>query len=101
EEARVELAALLSRTADDLPGRPEPLAAPGLALASGDVLARALEHRPELRAADAAIARAETAVRLAERNRLPDFEVSVGRFVNSAAADGFGAMLSMTLPIFN
>jgi cobalt-zinc-cadmium efflux system outer membrane protein len=65
------------------------------------VVSRALERRPDVRAQDAAIAREESAVKLAERSRYPDFEVSVGRFVNSDARDGFGGMLSMTLPIFN
>ena len=47
----------------------------------------------------AAIAREESAEELAERNRLPDFEISLGRFVNYGQSDGFGAMASVTLPI--
>ena len=38
---------------------------------------------------------------LAHRNYYPDFEVSVGRFVNYGANDGFGAMASVTLPFAN
>jgi len=100
-QARTELAALLSRDARSLSGRPEPLPVPVLALNTEDVVQRALEERPDVQAQEEAIAREQTALRLAERNRFPDFEVSVGRFVNTDARDGFGAMVSMTLPIFN
>lgn len=101
ENARAELAALLSRTKESLAGRPEELPSPTMPLSTEHVIVQALEHRPDVRAQEAAIAREESAVKLAERNRYPDFEVSVGRFVNSDARDGFGGMLSMTLPIFN
>ncbi len=101
ERARLALAALLSKAPDEVAGRPEPLAPPRLAQNTADVVAQAFAHRPELRGADAAIAREQAAVRLAERNRYPDFEVSLGRFINDDAADGFGAMLSMNVPIFN
>ena len=100
-QARAELGALLSRDARSLGGRPEPLPVPVLALNTEDVVQRALEGRPDVQAQEEAVAREETALRLAERNRLPDFDVSVGRFVNTDARDGFGAMVSMTLPIFN
>lgn len=101
ENARAELASLLSRTKESLAGRPEELPPPTMALSTEDVIVQALEHRPDVRAQEAAIAREESAVKLAERSRYPDFEVSVGRFVNSDARDGFGGMISMTLPIFN
>ena len=38
---------------------------------------------------------------LAHRSYYPDFEVSVGRFVNYGQSDGFGAMASVTLPFVN
>jgi outer membrane protein TolC len=101
DDARAELAALLSRDAASLDGRPESLPAPTLALSSDEIVARALADRPDVHAQADAIAREESAVKLAERNQYPDFEVSLGRFQNTDARDGFGAMLSMTLPIFN
>lgn len=100
-QARAELAALLSRDSRSLSGRPEPLAAPALGLNTEDVVLRALEERPDVQAQEQVVAREESALKLAERNRYPDFEVSLGRFVNTDARDGFGAMVSMTLPIFN
>lgn len=101
DHARAELASLLSRDAASLAGRPEALPVPALTLATEDVIAQALAHRPDIRAQAETVAREQSAVKLAERNQYPDFEVSVGRFENTDARDGFGAMLSMTLPIFN
>src|SRR6185369_15844556 len=57
-----------------------------------------LRQRPELGARDAGIARQESSVELAHLQYRPDFEVSIGRFVNYGANDGFGAMASVTLP---
>ena len=52
--------------------------------------------------AQAAPSRASSArVELARKAYWPDFEVSVGRFVNYGASDGFGAMASVTLPFAN
>jgi hypothetical protein len=59
----------------------------------------ALHDRPELAARDAVVAREATGARLAEKGYLPDFEVSVGRFLNADAPNGFGAMASMTIPL--
>ena len=59
---------------------------------------RALAERPEVAAMQAAIARQKSTVELAHMNFRPDFEFSVGRFVNYGASDGFGAMASVTLP---
>ena len=101
DRARTELAALVSETARDLIGSPEPPPPPRLPDSLPELVSAALERRPDIAAERAAIAREETAVRLAKRNYLPDFELSVGRFVNYRADDGFGAMASVTLPIFN
>ena len=62
---------------------------------------RALAERPEVAAMQAAIARQKSTVELAHMNFRPDFEFSVGRFVNYGASDGFGAMASVTLPFVN
>jgi cobalt-zinc-cadmium efflux system outer membrane protein len=101
DRARAELAALVSRPSTDLRGLPVAPTPPRLAASLEQLLADAFEHRPDLLAAHDAVARDGSAVELAERNRLPDFEVSVARFVNHDAPDGFGAMASVTLPILN
>ncbi len=96
--AGAELNALLSREPAAPLGAPEEIAPPLLDDAPAALTARALERRPELAAQRAAVAREEAATRLADRNYWPDFEFSVGRFVNFDAEDGFGAMASVTIP---
>jgi cobalt-zinc-cadmium efflux system outer membrane protein len=101
ETARARLNALLSRPPGDALGVPD---APSLAeppSSPDDLIAAAVAHRPELAAQAATIAGQEHALALARKAYLPDFELSVGRFVNARASDGFGAMASVTLPIAN
>src|SRR5207249_1435615 len=45
------------------------------------------------------IAREESSLRLARLNYLPDFELSVERFVNFKRNDGLGVMAAMSIPI--
>jgi outer membrane protein TolC len=103
--AAAELNALLSRAADEPLGTPQdpPLAPDDAALAEpgagARLVARALRHRPELAQQAAMVARERNALALARKAALPDFEVAVSRFVNDGADDGFGAMLSMTVPL--
>lgn len=101
ESARAEINALLSRALEEPLGVPEAPATPRLADSPQTLSELALESRPELRAQAAMIAREESAEALAQKAYYPDFEVSVGRFVNDAAPDGFGAMASVTLPFLN
>ena len=101
ERARAELAALVSYSVAAVSGTPEPPPRPELRASASELVQLALLHRPDLTAQEAGIAREEAAVALAKRGYLPDFEVSVGRFVNPGERDGFGAMASVTLPIFN
>lgn len=98
ESARAELSALLSRGADKVVGTPTETIEPGLEGTAEQLTELALRQRPELAAQAAAIARAERAIERAQRNYLPDFEVSVGRFVNYGQNDGFGAMASVSIP---
>ena len=98
ETAAAELNALLSQPPETPLGVPEdpPMLAPrGTLEALTDL---ALAQRPELAAQRSAIAREQTAVELARLGRRPDFEFSVGRFVNYQRSDGFGAMASVTVP---
>jgi cobalt-zinc-cadmium efflux system outer membrane protein len=99
--AEAELRGVLSRDGDDPLGVPMDPPAPALAATADHLVDLALSGRPELAAQDAAITRAEAAVALAHRNYYPDFEVSVGRFENYSQRDGYGALASVTLPIFN
>jgi cobalt-zinc-cadmium efflux system outer membrane protein len=93
------LNALLSREPGSPLGIPEDPPAPQLDKTPDALIALALARRPELAARGAAIARDETGVRLAERDRLPDFEVAGSRFVNYGSRDGFGAFVSVTIPL--
>jgi outer membrane protein, heavy metal efflux system len=97
--ARAALNALLSRADDEPLGVPEGPPPPALDVRLDDLVALALERRPERVAQQAAIAREENALRLAKLNYLPDFELSAGRFVNYRARDGVGAMVSVSIPI--
>jgi outer membrane protein TolC len=98
EEARAALRAVMSDP-DVVLGVPEDPPRPALPSSAAALLDRALHDRPELAARDALIAREATGTRLAEKGYLPDFEVSVGRFINHDASDGFGAMASVTIPL--
>lgn len=99
ESETAALNALLSREPDAPLGVPEDPPAPRLGGSPQDLIALALASRPELTAQGAAVARDETGVRLAQRDRLPDFEVAGSRFVNYGHSDGFGAFVSVTIPL--
>jgi outer membrane protein TolC len=98
ETAAAELNALLSRAPEEPLGVPEdpPMTPIGASLDTLTDLA--LRQRPELAAQRAAIAGEERGVELAKQTRRPDFEFTVGRFLNYGRNDGFGAMASVTLP---
>jgi cobalt-zinc-cadmium efflux system outer membrane protein len=101
DTARAALNALLSRPPGDPLGTPEEPPLPVLPPSADALIEAALARRPELSAQDATIAGQQHALALARKAYLPDFEVSVGRFVNFDARDGFGAMASVTVPIAN
>ena len=98
ETAEAELNALLSRPPDEPLGVPEDPPMQPLEASVQTLTDRALQQRPELAAQRAAIAREQSGVELARYNWRPDFEFSVGRFVNFGRNDGFGAMASVTVP---
>ncbi|MBY0280390.1 TolC family protein [Candidatus Binatia bacterium] len=101
ESARAELNTLLGRRPDEPLGEPAPMPVPRLDLTPQALADLALGNRPDLAAQSSTIAREESAEELAHKSYYPDFEVSVGRFVNYGASDGFGAMASVTLPFAN
>ena len=98
DAARAELNALLSRTPDAPLGEPEAPAVHRIETPLATLIERALDARPELAGQQALIDRDASGVELAELGYWPDFEVSVGRFLNYGRSDGFGAMASVTLP---
>ncbi len=99
ESTRAELNALLSRPPREPLGVPEDPPAARLDPEAEALIDVALTSRPELRAQQAAVSREEAAVRLAQREYFPDFEFSVGRFLNPGARDGFGAMAAVSIPL--
>jgi outer membrane protein, heavy metal efflux system len=101
ETARATLNALLSRPPRDPLGVPEAPHLPEPPPGTEALIETALAHRPELAAQAATIGGQQRALALARKAYLPDFEVSVGRFINAGRSDGFGTMASMTLPIAN
>lgn len=96
--ARAELNALLSRPADEALGVVEPPPGSRLDATPEGLTETALRRRPEVASQQAAIARDETNVRLARLGYLPDFDVTLERFFNSGREDGFGAIVSISLP---
>ncbi len=98
--ARAELNALLSRSPERAARRSRKIL-PRLVLAETDeeLVARALRSRPEVAAQAAAVERERSRVEMARLDRLPDFELSVSRFVNYHSRDGFGAMAAVSLPL--
>ncbi|MBI3784073.1 MAG: TolC family protein [Deltaproteobacteria bacterium] len=99
EGARAELNALLSQAPAEPLGVPESPPVPKLAETAEQWTALALKQRPEVAAQTAIIARDDSSVRLAHLNYLPDFEFTVGRFINAGRSDGFGAIASVSIPL--
>ncbi len=99
DTARAELNTLLSRRAGDPLGTPEAPPLPRLDADPDALVARALRERPEVKAAAAAVAREEAAVRLSGLDYLPDFEFAVERFINHTGRDGVGGMAALTIPL--
>ena len=101
ETAKAKLNLLLSRAPQSPLGEPvgpiEP-AEPGNRPALEELQQLAVQSRPELRAVDLDIARSRTATALAQKQYYPDFNVMVERFQNFGARDGFGGMVTMSLP---
>jgi len=101
ETAKARLNLLLSRAPQSPLGEAvEPIgpAEPGKRPTVEELQQMAVQSRPELRAVDLEIARSRTATALAQKQYYPDFNVMVERYQNFGARDGFGGMVTMTLP---
>lgn len=96
--ARAELNALLSRSPNEPLGVPEDPPAPRLDQTDDDLIVRALRDRPEAAAKAAAVERERAKLEIARLDYLPDFEISISRFVNFQNRNGFGAMAAVSLP---
>ncbi|MGH7182253.1 MAG: TolC family protein [Nitrospiraceae bacterium] len=63
-----------------------------------DLHSRALNDRPEIKAAELDVQRNEQSHALAQRQYYPDFNVAFQRFQNYQTNDGFGAYVAMSIP---
>jgi len=98
QNAAAELNALLSQPPDQPLGVPEDVRVQPLSASVETLTDLALRQRPELAAQRAALAGDESGVELAQQGWRPDFELSFGRFINYSRSDGFGAIVSVSLP---
>jgi len=101
ETAKAKLNLFLSRDPQSPLGEPvEPVGLGGKGARStlDELYRTAIQNRPELRVLDFDIARNETATTLAQKQLYPDFNVSLERYQNFGARDGFGGGVTMSLP---
>ncbi len=98
-KAAARLNALVSRPPEAPLGIPENPPSLGLPYAMAELEERTLRNRPELLAQARALDKERLALALTHKAYYPDFEVSVSRFVNFDARDGFGVMVSASIPL--
>ncbi len=98
-KAQARLNALLSRPPEAPLGMPQNPPPPGLPYAMAELEELTLKNRPELLAQVSALEREQLTLALARKAYYPDFEVSVGRFVNFGERDGFGIEVSASIPL--
>jgi outer membrane protein TolC len=99
--ARATINTLLHRPADAPLGEPREIVPADEPFDLKDLTARALQSRPDLRAAELRIKSTQTALRLAEREKnLPDFSVGVDYWQVPGGPDAYAAMFSINLPWF-
>ncbi|MGH7803116.1 MAG: TolC family protein, partial [Candidatus Binatia bacterium] len=96
--AAARLNSILSQAPETVLGVPEEPPALTLPDEPKALVAAALERRPDLAALRARVGGAEAAIASARLGLRPDFELSVSRFQNTGARDGFGATAAVTLP---
>jgi cobalt-zinc-cadmium efflux system outer membrane protein len=98
ESAKAKLNVILNRAPQSPLAEPLEPTGPRARRTLEDLQQVAIQNRPELRALDIEIAKSQTAVALAQKQYYPDFNVMVSRFQNFGARDGFGGMVTMSLP---
>jgi len=98
-KAEARLNALLSRPPEAPLGIPQNPPSTGLPYAMAELEQRTLRNRPELLAQAKVLDKERLALALTRKAYYPDFEISMSRFVNSDARDGFGVMVSASIPL--
>jgi len=99
--SRAALNTLLHRPGDAPLGEPKEIVPADEAFDLADLLVRAAQTRPDLKAAELQVKSTRASLRLAERERdLPDFSVGVDYWQIPGGPDAYGAMLSINLPWF-
>jgi outer membrane protein TolC len=102
--ARARLNTLMGRDPGSLLEVSGEYATPGTLPSFAALKQSALDHRPELKAVEAATRQLETKVRLAEKNNKPDFSIGAGYMLMPAGSmnrNGYMAELSFNLPWLN
>lgn len=99
EEVRARLNKLLSRPPEAPLGMPEGAPKPMMKQTLAELAELALQTRPEITARTVTIRRDTSALALAQKAYLPDFEVVAERFFNGGRKDGFGFIFSATIPL--
>lgn len=99
DKAQAQLNALLSRPPEAPLGIPHDPPSAVVAYSMADLENLTLKNRPELIGQARAVEREDLALALAHKAYYPDFEVSVSRFVNFGQPNGFGLVLSATIPL--
>lgn len=101
DSARASLNALLHRPAAAPLGEPRAIPTDEASFDLQELTARALESRPDLRAAELKVRSSRLALQLAQRQAtLPDFSVGVDYWQIPGGPDAWGAMFSINLPWF-
>jgi len=99
--ARATINTLLHRPIDAPLGEPREIVPATEPLDLQELSARALQSRPDLRAAEFQVKATQVSLHLAEReNNLPDFSVGVDYWQVPGGPDAYAAMFSINLPWF-
>lgn len=99
KKAQARLNMLLSRPLEARLGIPQDPPPPVIPYSLADLKSLTLENRPELIGQTRVIEKEALALALARKAYYPDFEASVGRFMNFGQRDGFGFVFSATIPL--
>jgi outer membrane protein, heavy metal efflux system len=98
-EVSAMLNRLLSRPPEAPLGVPQDAPTPVVRQTLAELAELALQTRPEIAAKAVTINRNSAALALAQKAYLPDFEVTAERFFNGGRSDGFGVIVSVTIPL--
>ena len=98
-EVSATLNGLLSRPPEALLGVPQDPPTPVVRQTLAELAELTLQTRPEIAAKAVAIHRDSAALALAQKAYLPDFDVTAERFFNGGRSDGFGLIVSVTIPL--